>query len=192
MLLCQKLATELIWCSTFTSKSHTQNCINRSESTGTSNFKCMEMCLHPKKTQKPAVLIFSRVKSEKNHHPVVVSLIINESPASSDVENRQGKHWPLPTLPVPLNLSLSVSSSLLMFKFSGKYDLAVIYSRWKQPHLVSPADSILIVAQWQTHKATCRPNSTKSHGIHPHSDYLVSTQRHIDAHIRLLMHLSSA
>lgn len=58
--------------------------------------------------QKTAFLIFSRVKSEENRHPVVVFLIINESPASSAIENRQEKHWPLS----PSESFLSPSSCL--------------------------------------------------------------------------------
>ena len=63
-------------------------------------------------------------KPEKNHHAVVVFLIINESPADSNFENRQGKHRPLPAASEPLAF---LSSSLLMFKFSAEYDLTVIF-----------------------------------------------------------------
>lgn len=97
---------------------------------------------------KPTVLIFSPVKSEKNHHPVVVFLITNDSPASSNFENRQGKHWPLPVLLVPQNLSPTASFSLLMFELSREIWFNCYFSKRKQSHLVSRVDSILIIAYW--------------------------------------------
>lgn len=47
-------------------------------------------------SKNPAVLIFSWVKAEKNHDPVVVFLITNDSQAFSKFENRDRKHWRLP------------------------------------------------------------------------------------------------
>lgn len=65
-------------------------------------------------SKNPAVLIFSWVKAEKNHDPVVVFLITNDSQAFSKFENRD---W---TTGVSLR-SLTppfASFSLLMFKLS--------------------------------------------------------------------------
>lgn len=74
--------------------------------------------------QKPALPIFSRVKTEKNRHPVVVFLIINDSPASSNFEKQTRKTLASPDSLSP-SQSFSVSVSLRMFKLSGEYDLTV-------------------------------------------------------------------
>lgn len=146
--------------------------------------------------QKPAVPIFSRVRAEKNHHPVVVFLIINDSPASSNFEKQTRKTLASPdSLSPSQSLSQSVSFSLLMFKFSGENDLTVTFSKWKQSHLVSRVDSKHIAAYWGMREATCHPDSTNKWSSQP-SYYLASTQRRkqskASTYTAVLMHLSSA
>lgn len=120
-------------------------------------------------------------------------------------KNRQGKHWPLPVLSVPLNLSLSVSP--LMFKLSGEYDLTVIF--------LNESNHILF-HEWIAYLSRLTERCMRQHAtqIQPISDHRTSSPHiptqllsglhtnaqnrtkqahtHVHTHTSMLMHLSSA
>lgn len=104
------------------------------------------------------MLIFSRVRSEKDHHAVVVFLITNDSPASSKLPETDKENTGLsPSLSVPQNRSPAASFSLLMWELPGEMWFYSYSSKRKQPHLVSRMDGVPIVAHWEMHEDDTPP-----------------------------------
>lgn len=108
------------------SPSHTPNCQTLRENT--SNSQRIQKRKRKKKNQKNKNLlsrIFSWVKFEVAHDPVVVFFTINESPASITCQKQDEEKKPAAApraRSAPLNRSLSACFSPLMFKFAGKRD----------------------------------------------------------------------
>lgn len=114
------------------SSSLTPNCQTLRENA--CNFKSTKKRPYPKNL---IVRIFSWVKFEETRDPVVVFLIINESPASAKCQKQDKENIGLsPVCSDPLIHSLPVCFSPLMFKFAGKYDPAFIYTPQNPPRVL--------------------------------------------------------
>lgn len=92
------------------------------------------------------MLIFSRVKTERNHPPVVVFLIMNGSPASSNFEKQAKK--------ILASLHSPSPPSLLMFNFSEEYVLAVIFLK---------TSNRILFYEWMAHFSQLTETGRRQH-----------------------------